>query len=48
MIDTRVPTLPLIYKLLNAAIYEIQNREYEEAIESLDMAKRTLEDIADV
>lgn len=48
MIDTRVPSITLVYQLVNAAIYEFKDKEYEEAIKSLEMAKRILEDIADV
>lgn len=48
MIDTRVPSITLVYKLVNAAIHEFEDKEYEEAIETLELAKRTLEDIADV
>jgi hypothetical protein len=48
MIDTKVPSITLVYKLVNTAIYEFKDREYEEAIATLEMAKRTLEDIADV
>ena len=48
MIDTRVPSITLVYKLVDFAILELKDGESKEALDTLEMAKRTLEDIADV
>jgi len=48
MIDTHVPTISVVYKLLQYALIEIKDNDIEEATGTLMQAIRMLENIEDL